>query len=67
VIDDHKEINLMLVDDDKQFLDLSEAMLEREGSFNIKATKNQQKAIDEVKSDWQMLWFRIMICMVETA
>ena len=53
MIDGHKEINLMLIDDDKQFLDLNQAMLERTGEqFEIKATTEQEEVIDEVESGW---------------
>ncbi|NMJ77056.1 response regulator [Nanohaloarchaea archaeon] len=44
--------NLMLIDDDQDCLDLNEAMLEREGLFNIKTTTEQEEVIDEVESSW---------------
>ena len=53
MIGNHKEINLMLIDDDKQFLDLNQAMLERENDeFKTKATTEPQKVIGELKSGW---------------
>ncbi|EGQ43744.1 MAG: response regulator [Candidatus Nanosalina sp. J07AB43] len=43
----------MLVDDDQQFLDLNEAMLERVSKqFEIRATTDQEEVVNEVESGW---------------
>jgi len=53
MIDSHKNINLMLTDDDEQILYLNKAMLESENDeFKTKATTEPQKVIDELKSGW---------------
>jgi PAS domain S-box-containing protein len=53
MIGNHKEINLMLIDDDEQVLDLNQAMLERQNDeFKTEATTEPQKVINELKSDW---------------
>jgi len=53
MIDDHGNINLILIDDDEQFLDLNEAMLDSiSEQFKIKATTQQEEVIEEVENDW---------------